>query len=336
MSRPSHQWPTVRCWTKASLNRLFAEVKSEIGEAQPEQSNLSILRWIEQLGLSCTIPAESVEFRLFEIGAGADSPIDPYELLMAYSPAGVICYFGAISFHSLTSQIPSHYHVAVMQTVQTPAGQSNEKASTVTAVNSMNRIEHPDRGSSDDMIGELIESSQFQTDANGDQPGGILTGDLAKAKPNPLGKKIFSVSEVSYYLTRRQQRLVPGVQNVSNGPRGQIRITTYEQTLLDTLIKPTNCGGPAVAMEAWQNSIAGPRLNEKRLVDYLMRMEYPATSRRLGAILKVIDHAPGKELTRYLDHVKQKISGTTPPSEISLFPGYSYSQLDTEWLVRVP
>ena len=39
------------------------------------------------------------------------------------------------------------------------------------------------------------------------------------------------------------------------GPRAQIRITTLEQTLLDSLYKPFLCGGPEVVFEAWQDAV---------------------------------------------------------------------------------
>src|SRR5207237_3233319 len=44
-------------------------------------------------------------------------------------------------------------------------------------------------------------------------------------------------------FTRRSARLVLGVQSRDYGPRTRIRITTLEQTLLDTLSKPFHCGG---------------------------------------------------------------------------------------------
>ena len=97
---------------------------------------------------------------------------------------------------------------------------------------------------------------------------------------------------------------MPGVQDRRYGPRGRFRITTYEQTLLDTLHKPQNCGGPAVVLEAWQEATISGRLDEQRLLSYLTQMDYPSTSRRLGAMLQLMNYTPGDELTNYLDRVK--------------------------------
>ena len=33
---------------------------------------------------------------------------------MAYEPKGVVCFFSALAFHSLTSQVPGHHHMAVL------------------------------------------------------------------------------------------------------------------------------------------------------------------------------------------------------------------------------
>ncbi len=137
-------------------------------------------------------------------------------------------------------------------------------------------------------------------------------------------------------MTRRTSRLVPGVQTRSEGPRARLRITTYEQSLLDTLHKPQNCGGPAVVLEAWHEATTSGRLDEERLVDYLVRMDYPSTSRRVGAMLRLMDYDAGARLENYLGQARQVVNNKAPYSQISLLPGFDYSNLDEEWLVRLP
>ncbi|MBY0231574.1 MAG: hypothetical protein K2W96_19990 [Gemmataceae bacterium] len=61
------------------------------------------------MGLASPIRAEGETFHLFEFGVRAAEPL---ELLMAIRPRGVICYFSALSFHSLTTQAVAHHHVA--------------------------------------------------------------------------------------------------------------------------------------------------------------------------------------------------------------------------------
>jgi len=286
---------------------MFQRVKDEVGESKPPQSNLELIHWMEKLGLASAIEVDGEVFYLLEIGAGPKSEIDPMELLMAYEPLGVVCYFSAIAFHSLTSQMPSHHHVAVI-TESSRMGDAKEAERDNTEV---------------ELCRETIAKK-------------VGNYKKTRRKANPLGKVLFSFLDVPYYLTRRTKRLVPGVQNRSNGPRGQFRITTYEQTLLDTLYKPQNCGGPAVVLEAWQEAVASGRLDEQRLVGYLAQMDYPSTTRRLGTMLQLMEYKPGDELGSYLDRAKRSINKEAPHLQISLLPGFDYSNLDEGWLVRLP
>lgn len=52
---------------------------------------------------------------VIEFGASADpdyEPMFPLDLLMATEPTGFVCYFTALQVHNLTTQLPSHHHVA--------------------------------------------------------------------------------------------------------------------------------------------------------------------------------------------------------------------------------
>lgn len=304
---PTTDCPTVRLWTKSSLDRMFKKVKNGIGESRPTLSNVELLAWIEKLGLARAFEADNQTFYLLEIGAGPDSEIDPLELMMAYEPSGVVCYFSAMAFHSLTSQIPSHHHVSV-----------------ITESSGLDRR----RGVRPEDVEEARDGGvpARKTAAHGKR----------RSKASPFGKIAFSYSGISYYLTHRTSRLVPGVQTRSGGPRARFRITTYEQSLLNALYKPQNCGGPAVVLEAWHEAATSGRLDEERLVDYLDRMDYPSTSRRVGAMLRLMDYTAGARLGSYLGRARQSIDDKAPYSRISLLPGFDYPNLDEEWLVRLP
>jgi AbiEi antitoxin C-terminal domain len=306
-SSPSVDWPTVRCWKKRSFDRICKQVEAEIGEPKPTQSNVAILNWIMRLGLACAIETETEHFYLLEIGASTESEIDPSELMMAFQPSGVICYFSAISLHSLTTQIPSHHHVAVI--TDTDRTEPNQDATHEHTVVSFPEV-------------EIVKSAEERKHV--------------RSKPNPFGRLAFSYESVPYYETSRTRRLIPGVQERINGPRGRFRITTFEQTLLDTLHKPQNCGGGAVVLEAWEEAISSQRIDEERLAAYLTQMDYPSTTRRLGAMLNHLQHTPGEKLGGYLTHAKHSIERKPPSSSISLLPGFEYSNLDQEWLVRLP
>jgi predicted transcriptional regulator of viral defense system len=120
------------------------------------------------------------------------------------------------------------------------------------------------------------------------------------------------------------------------GPRAQIRITTLEQTLLDSLYKPFHCGGPEVVFEAWQEGVASGRIDEERLVKYLRSMNYPATTRRVAVMLELAGGNPSAELRQFLQASQKAIDRQSPHACISLLPGVDYQNLNESWLVSTP
>ena len=147
---------------------------------------------------------------------------------------------------------------------------------------------------------------------------------------------LFHCQGVPYYSTRRLVHLVPGIQTRDFGPRSRIRITTLEQTLLDTLYKPFDSGGPEVVFEAWQEAVDSRRVDEERLVEYLRAMNFPATTRRLGAMLELVGLSPSNKLRQLLEVSQEKIERQSPYASISLLPGVAYQNLNASWLVKTP
>jgi hypothetical protein len=261
-------------------------------------TNRSLLDWLVRLGIACRLPVDGECFYLVEIGAEANARPDPPELLMAAKPAGVVCYFSALAFYSLTTQPPSHHHVAELTQPRPAHGRRDSRT----------------------------EADDRPTEAS--RPG--------RRARQALGKLLFRYQGVPFYFTRRSARLVPGVQSRDYGPRVRIRITTLEQTLLDTLFRPLHCGGPEVVFEAWEEGMASRRLDEERLVEHLRAMAFPATARRLAVLLKLRGHTLGTQLRRLLDEHREAIDRHSPFAPIPLRPGLDYQALDEEWLVRTP
>lgn len=302
IAKPTRSWPTVRCWEKRFLERLFAKILSHPINGISLKDKITHDRLLEHLckiGLAHHIQTQTppswqrrpAEFYLLEIGS-SQSSVSPLELLQAYSPAGVICYFTAVTFHSLTTQTASHHHVAELQRpVRAAAASPVEKTPTT-----------PKR-----------------------------TQAVAR---NPLGTARFLHQNIPYYSTKRSQRSLAGLQTRDLGPRTQFRITTLEQTLLDTLAKPFHCGGPSVVFEAWEAGI--PRVGEDRLVEYLTHMSYPASARRLGAMLDLFDYTPQQELRQILSLCQSTIDRDADYSRISLLPGLPYKNFNDKWQVYLP
>jgi hypothetical protein len=300
IATPTSEWPTVRYWTESAIDRIFRQVRDELAAEGVESglSHSSLLEWLCRLRLASPLPVESESIYLLEIGASAEAEVDPFELLMAGKPSGVVCYFSAVAFHALTTQLVEHHHVAELR----PQGSGPESRRPEEDV-----VERPERP--------------------------LASGNRRR---RGLGNLLFRFQGISFYSTRRSARLIPGVQTRRHGPRAQIRITTLEQTLLDTLYKPFHCGGPEVVFEAWQEGVGSRRIDEERLVAYLRAMNYPATARRLGVMLELADGTPGAELQRFLKASQEAIDRRSPYARISLLPGVDYQNLNEPWLVNTP
>jgi len=297
LATPSADWPNKHCWTETKLKNLIKALRTEL-EKHGLSSSLTcsaIIDWLGRLGLAKDIRAEGETFYLMDLGGDAEARVDPYELLMATKPSGVICYFSAIAFHSLTTHPVTHHHVAQLREGAPSAGKRTEP------------------------------------------PGNErIVGPSVPWKPQKLGTLLFRYQETPFYFTNRSDRLVPGVQLRGHGPRTQLRITTLEQTLLDTLFKPFHSGGPEVAFESWREAVGSGRVDEERMADYLTRMKYPATTRRVGAMFTLLGHKPSLILQKMLESTRILIDRQAPYARISLLPGVNYTHLDEEWLVSVP
>jgi hypothetical protein len=300
LASPTLEWPTVRCWTEPALDRIFKQVRDELAAEKVESdlSHFSLLEWLCRLRLASPLPVEGGSVYLIEIGASAEAEINPLELLMAARPSGVVSYFSAVAFHELTTQLVEHHHVAELRP---PALE-------------------PENGRPEKDVAEGPERPAASS----------------SRRPRGPGTLLFRFQEVPFYSTRRSARLVPGVQTRGCGPRAQVRITTLEQTLLDTLYKPFYCGGPEVVFEAWQEGVASRRIDEERFVAYLRAMNYPATSRRLGVMLELVGSTPGAELRQFLEGCQGAIDRRSPHACISLLPGVAYQKLNEPWLVNTP
>jgi predicted transcriptional regulator of viral defense system len=295
IGRVTESWSTTRLWTKRSLLSCIRQTREElVGEGQSSiESSKSLLEWMVRLGIARRLPIEEQEFYVVDIDP-TDEAIDPYELLGAAAPNGVICYLSAVAFHSLTTQPVIHHHVATL----------------------------------DNRCGNKSLKTAIAARAGASSP--------PTNRKERFGRPLISYRGATFHVTSRSARLVPGVQLREAGPRFRLRITSYEQTLIDTLYKPFHCGGPEVVFEAWQTASFDRRIDEVRLADYLSRMAYPATTRRVGVMLSLVGIEPGKALRETLDRAKEAIDRHAEFATISLLPGVPYRSVDQNWLVLTP
>ncbi|MEZ5386846.1 MAG: hypothetical protein R3F13_15150 [Prosthecobacter sp.] len=168
--------------------------------------------------------------------------------------------------------------------------------------------------------------------ANGHPPES--TGDVLVSETKPMGRRLFDHDGIECFETKRYKGLTPGVQTRMIGPRTNFRITTLEQTLLDTLIQPLRCGGEAVVFEAWGQ--VKERANLDRMADHLKAIGRDTLVRRVGAMLKMygIIIQEDSSLGQLLIFVKNNTADTD--EVIPLLPGLSYPITDGAWKVNMP
>jgi len=289
---------SVRCISKVQLVKQLVSIRDELAfPGHKRTSGKSILLHLEQSGLVHPVPSTNpttneVEDKFYLIGIESGvSRVSPIELLQAQESKGVVCYFSALEFYGMTTQLPSHHHIAVLGT---------------GAVTSRKK----------DVKQELVESMNVDR------------------KYDPLGTKKFVYEDVPYYVTSRDKKLVPGVQERYLDEKSIFRITTYDQTLLDTLHRPMSCGGPSVVFESWHSAL--DRLSSDLIYEYLSKINNSELTRRVGYMMQVIDYKVNEGLSEMFDSVKDSVVRKAPESIITLLPGIDYTEFNEEWYLKVP
>lgn len=302
LAGPSDTWPTVRCWTKTSFGELAREIRNELAQQTkvPRLSLSSLEDWLVRIKLAYRLNAEGQSFLVFGNEAAVSALPQPLELLLAACPQGVICYFSALSYFSLTTQPVTHHHIAELQ---------------------------PDRAADERPSASASDPTKIATDS---------PTETSSPTTVRLGTVLFRHEGLPYYVTRRSTRLTPGIQHRALGPKTTLPITTVEQTLLDTVRKPFHCGGPEVIFEAWEQAHEADRFDEGRMAECLRAMNYLATTRRTAAFLELVGRKPGPVLQRVLDQALVGLDRTSEHAVISLLPGVPYERVHPMWLVRMP
>lgn len=298
---PSSNYPNVRCISRTALIRELIEIRNRHFHTGAKSiSGKALLEFLLKSGLVHQVfPIESTgsqpPAQFFSIGLNEPtSELDPIELLQAMVPQGVVCYFTAVQFHNLSTQIPTHHHIARIANTSS----RHRKAPS--------------------------NSSIHKTP---------LTG--TPKKRDRLGKRQFLYHGIPYYITNREGTRIPGIQECYYTNKTVISITSYEQTLLDSLDRPLSCGGPSVVFEAWEN--AAGELNQSHILDHLRTINDQRLTRRVGyMLLDRLQYKIDVELRRYLYRIRTQLRQNQTATMISLLPGYEYSHPNHDWCLEVP
>lgn len=299
LEQPTDNLPSVRCIARPALVAILLTVRDALAiPGHKRVTATTLLEVLRDAGIAHVVPlqdrAKDVRTdRLYAIGfGGASTDLDPVELLQAHEPDGVVCYFTALALLGLTTQLPTHHHIA--QLVSAEATRDVGVAASAL----------------DPTAGEGLER--------------------APAALPSLGSKAFSYQGIPYYTTRREAHRVVGVQTRYVNEKSRYRVTTIEQTLVDTLHRPHSCGGPAVVFEAW--GAAGDLVDGTRLTTVVHAIGDERLARRVGYMLT--QFAPA-----LVDSVRDMLPASwsaTGQAMIPLLAGIPQTSIDSTWGVGVP
>ena len=291
---------TVRCWNRTSFATMVQDIKrSKLPSNFPDTPE--ILKHLINIGWAYPIDVDveptktsrSNEFFLLDVGAAHGIKVDPLELLQASKPDGVICYFSALTYHSLTTQFATHHHIATIY----------KKPSVQKLHSDISVIDYSDKS-------------------------------VSSSRKDSLGNNLFTYQGIPFYLIKRSPTLLVGVQTRIFGPRTNLRITTLEQTLLDTLNKPKYCGGPSIVFEAWKEGMT--RLDEDLLNEYLQKIDSSLLLRRVGAMFDMFDFTSCHELKSTLESALELSSPNVMEYSVPILPGLEFPVLNPKWKVTIP
>lgn len=301
-STPSH--PAARVWKTHDLTQIISHVRTKHREtllstfpsAKDVIARMTKIGWLHPITVTSPT-SKTPDIYLVDMEAGKEDMPDARELLQGLEPKGVLCHFGALEFHQLTTQTAAFYHIAKHGARdRTPFMEENA------------RIREP--------ITSTPESNRKPRD--------------------PLGTLLFEYEGTPCYSTRRDFRLMPGVKKWTQGPRTTLRLTTLEQTLLDTLMQPLRCGGEAVAFEAWETGIS--RWKPAQMEKLLAAIDREDMERRVGAMLEALNIAIPAELNARLERRKQqhRESDHSHQPPIPLLHGFTYTRTSDAWGITLP
>ena len=298
---PTDAIPVTRCVARPTLSRLLVKIRDSLDPPRKQRASATELlevlvdaRIAEEVPLTDLLPGMRRD-RLYALGLGIDAnELDPCELLQAQLPRGVVCYFSALAMHELTTQHPSHHHIATLSVSSKP-----KTADATTAA---------------------LRARAVAGDVVTDRDGSF----------GSLGTRLFAYHGIRYYATSRERHRVRGIQSRYLSDTSRIRVTTLEQTLLDTLHRPISCGGAAVVFEAWDRGMR--RADPARILKLLRDIGDTKLERRAGFMLARIDESLSAQLGA---QIRASPDGNDD-AIIPLLPGIPSSTVDARWGVSVP
>ena len=299
LSQPSDRYPSVQWVSEHAIIKLLVKVRNEL-RITTDISGKFLLEALVESSLATRklldkVPIGEKAHVLYCLEFGGVPEVSPVELLLSTQSdflKTAICYFSAINYHELTTQIPACHHIA--------------------------RLKNTGKQSLEEHLKVLMTKE-------------VLSGESVDFKP-VLGTLLFTYDGTPYYKTMRDKSLVPGVQEAQLSPTLLARVTTLEQTLLDTLHNPWSCGGPAVVFEAWENGIS--LIDGSVLSEYLCKIGRIDFDLRVGYMLEHFEYNFSDDLDKRFTSAKNLVKQKDLPF-LPLLPKVPGQKKNIEWRLIV-
>ena len=122
LATPSETLPSVQWIAEPRLIRLLMEIKCAVGIPKAMTGQMLLQRLVDsKLARPLVmddVPAGGYSHRIYWLSLGAMPEIMPIELLASTQSSiqgTAICYFTALQFHELTTQVAPHHHIATQK-----------------------------------------------------------------------------------------------------------------------------------------------------------------------------------------------------------------------------
>jgi predicted transcriptional regulator of viral defense system len=299
LSKTKSSLPCIRCLTKGTLVYLFKEIQKDLALPSTYPSGINIIEHLMAMGLATKIPLDNT------------TKVIPSKDLF------IIGIFGSHSSEIDPLEMMQAYNLKGVICFFSALAHLN----LTTQIPAHNHIAN------------LMPRKKTETVQLTAENGGAAPMEVSKTR-SKMGTPIFSYQNVPIFSTKRIVNSIPGIKSRILSPWAIIRMTTIEQTLLDTLQYPLQCGGSEVVFEAWEKQISN--LNDDLILEYLKIINIPPLTRRLGAILDLFNHRPTSELSAFLEESRSNLFIQPEVPEIPILKGMFFSRLNSSWNVLIP
>ena len=298
----SRDFPTTRCLSLARLSDLCTDVAAELGRRRIliPLSVRACRKRLQAMGLLRPVPLEHPE--------GVRNPIR--------------LYLVGLSSRRVTAIDPREMLQAAV-----PSG----------VICYFTALQHHELTTQSPTQQHIAQLTEYPPRTTGSRPRRGERGKGARRAPrewNPLGTHLFDHEGIPYYRTNRDSAMVTSHGSHQIHPRAIIRVTSLEQSLVDTLHKPLSCGGPAVVLESWDTGLR--ELEQRKLAFCLRKVDRHVLARRVGCMLEKLGHRPGRALSAVLSRAANAIDRNDPSEPAPFLPGVPSTDVDQRWFLQVP